>query len=44
MNKTYDVYMTNGHVAHNVEESTIILHLLNQTGIAYIKSTKEGNE
>jgi hypothetical protein len=44
MNKTYDVYMTNGHIAYDVEESTIILHLLNQTGIAYIKtSVKEEN-
>lgn len=42
MNRTYDVYMINGRIAHNVEESTIILHLLNQTGILYIKSTKEG--
>ncbi len=40
MNNTYDVYMTNGHIAYNVDESTIILHLLNQTGIAFIKSSK----
>ena len=38
MNKTYDVYFTNGNIGYDVEESTIILHLLNQTGIAYIKT------
>ena len=40
MNKTYDVYMVNGQIHHDVAESTIIHHLLNQTGIAYIKTHK----
>lgn len=42
METTFDVYFVNGHIAHNVDKSTIVLHLLNQTGIAYIKTTEEG--
>ena len=38
MDKTFDVYMVNGQIHYDVKESTIILHLLNQTGIAYIKT------
>ena len=35
---TYTVYFTNGMVSENVTLQTIELHLLNQTGIAYIKT------
>lgn len=42
MKTTFDVYFVNGHIAYNVDKSTIVSHLLNQTGIAYIKTTKEG--
>lgn len=37
---TYTVYFTNGMIAENVTLETIALHLLNSTGIAYIKTEK----
>lgn len=37
---TYTVHFTNGMVSENVTMETITLHLLNATGIAYIKSEK----
>ena len=44
MSNRFDVYFINGHIAHDVDQSTIVLHLLNQTAIAYIKTAKkEGN-
>ena len=42
MDNRFDVYFVNGHIAHDVDQSTIVLHLLNQTGIAYIKTAKQG--
>lgn len=44
MDKTYDVYMVDGSIRYDVKESTIILHLLNQTGIAYIKTHRAEEE
>ena len=41
MEQTYDVYMVNGNIHHDVDKTTIILHLLNQTSIAYIKAHKK---
>jgi hypothetical protein len=43
MDKTFDVYFVNGHIAYDVDQSTIVLHLLNQTGIAYIQTAKKAD-
>jgi len=42
MERIFTVHFTNGQIMENVEQSTIILHLMNSTGISYITTQKTG--